>query len=109
MGIDLKNANNLNLDTDDEATSNINDVHVRTPNFESRLKIPTNRLFEITLWDILMITENLGYKQFIPIINLLSPFLFQGHLMITHCLQILGNSTRTATKSGFKKWTVSGK
>ncbi|CAI4964683.1 BAD_HP_G0001370.mRNA.1.CDS.1 [Saccharomyces cerevisiae] len=112
MGIDLKNANNLNLDTDDEATSNINDVHVRTPNFESRLKIPTNRLFEITLWDILMITENLGYKQFIPIINLLSPFFisrsFNDYTLPPNIRKQYQNSNKIWLQEMDSKWKMNG-
>ena len=112
MGIDLKNANNLNLDTDDEATSNINDVHVRTPNFESRLKIPTNRLFEITLWDILMITENLGYKQFIPIINLLSPFFisrsFNDYTLPPNIRKQHQNSNKIWLQEMDSKWKMNG-
>ena len=75
MGIDLKNSDGLNFYNGyDDADNSDNDIHIKTPNFETKLKIPANRLFEITLWNILMITENLGYKQFIPIINLLGPF-----------------------------------
>ncbi|CAI4048496.1 Cvm1p SKDI_13G2900 [Saccharomyces kudriavzevii IFO 1802] len=113
MGIDLKNANNLNFDTSDDETSNsINDIHLRTPNFESKLKIPTNRLFEIILWNILMTTENLGYKQFIPIINLLSPFFisrsFNDFTLPTNIRKQYQNNTKIWLQEMDNKWKING-
>ncbi|CCC69678.1 hypothetical protein NCAS_0D00970 [Naumovozyma castellii] len=68
------NGKYLSIDTRRPNDLGIQDIHMKSPNFEAEIKIPKERNFEVTLMNNLILTQNLGKEEFIPVLKLLSPF-----------------------------------
>ncbi|CCE62523.1 hypothetical protein TPHA_0C03710 [Tetrapisispora phaffii CBS 4417] len=50
------------------------DVHLKSLQFDSKIKLPKKRLFEIELINDLLLLTNLGYNDFLPFFKSISPF-----------------------------------
>ncbi|EDO17825.1 hypothetical protein Kpol_1043p15 [Vanderwaltozyma polyspora DSM 70294] len=64
MGIDTKKPEEIELP----------DIHLESLKFDSEIKIPENRLFEIIFLGNLLLAINLGHTDFAPLLKLISPF-----------------------------------
>lgn len=64
----------LDIDLQRPEKFNVPNFNIKTPNFQFELNIPKDRKFEIVLLNLLLLTQNLGYEEFIPIIKMISPY-----------------------------------
>ena len=64
MGVDTKKPEELGIE----------DVHLKSLNFECGLKVPESRIFEIDLLNNLLLSINLGHSEYVPLTKLVSPF-----------------------------------
>ena len=64
----------FDLDSKQPEELNLPDYIMKTPRFEYDLTIPDRRIFEISLIDNFLLTQNLGRKEFVSILKLISPF-----------------------------------
>lgn len=90
----------LGLDTRDPEELNIPDVDIQTPEFESNVSVPANRMFELSLMGNLLLALNLGHTKFVPILKLISPFFISRSFNEN----TISPTIRKATQQESKTW-----
>ncbi|AET40359.1 Cvm1p Ecym_5623 [Eremothecium cymbalariae DBVPG len=78
------------------------------PVFKSYLDIPKERMFEIILINNLILTINLGYQEFIPILQLISPYFisrsFNEHTIPANLKKQIQNDQKSWLLAAENKW-----
>lgn len=64
----------LDIDLQQPEKQQVPNFNIKTPDFQFEIGIPQERKFEIVLLNHLILTQNLGHEEFVPIIKLISPY-----------------------------------
>ncbi|CAL9730537.1 hypothetical protein MOUN0_J08086 [Monosporozyma unispora] len=98
----------LDIDLQRPESQHVPNFNIKTPDFEFELTIPKERKFEIILLNHLILTQNLGHEEFIPILKLISPYFisrsFNDNTLATTIKKQRANQLKTWLQEMDQHW-----
>lgn len=100
----------LDIDLQRPENFDIPSFEIKTPDIEFNLSTPVERKFEIILLNNLLLTQNLGYDEFVTILKLISPHFisrsFNDNTIPSTIKKQRNNQTKQWLQEQEQKWNV---